>query len=166
MRQETSDEQGLVDDGRQLPEWITESPYWLISVVLHMILLLAIGTLVLSRVEDAEPELRTIVRRVKTPPPFDPTKRRAMKTRPQILEEVKPEIFIKLKPDEVTPTRPKGMAHEFMTNKQQDNNTLNDAFGMGGGGVSSHGDRDGYRSLVNEGGSDATQEAVIASLRC
>ena len=80
MADEYYDQEELQPEGR-LPAWITETPYWAISAVLHVILLLAIGSYVLSDIEAEKEVQKTVVRREFKPPDYDPTKKRDVKRR-------------------------------------------------------------------------------------
>lgn len=148
----------------RLPSWLTETPYWAISAVVHVVLLLAIGSWVMLEASDDDEEQRTIVRREYKPQEYDPTKKRDMKRKPEILNPEKKKPILKLKPDQIVAKIPKGVDENKLTNKNLMSDSVNDAFGVGGGAAGAYGNRNGRGSLVREGGSAATEEAVLAAL--
>lgn len=154
------DEEG----GGGLPAWLTETPYWAISAVFHVIVLLAIGSVVLLEKSKDPVIKKSVVKREYKPPEYDPTKKRDMKRRPEILEKRREKPIVKLKPDEITPDIPKGIDENQLTNKNLMHNSVNDAFGIGGGAAGAYGNRFGKGSLTREGGSEGTEEAVLAAL--
>ncbi|MCA8960446.1 MAG: hypothetical protein KDC38_08030, partial [Planctomycetes bacterium] len=147
-----------------LPSWLTETPYWAISAVIHLIVILIIGGIVISTEVIEKAQKKVVVKREYKPKEYDPTKKRAMKRQPKILDEVKKNPLLKLKPDVITPTKPKGTSEDNLTNKNLMRDSVNDAFGTGGGFAGAYGQRNGKGSLFNEGGSEATEEAVLAAL--
>ena len=152
------------EGGGRLPSWITETPYWAISAVVHLILLLVLAGVILLETSATKIDSQTIVRREFKPQEYDPTKKRDVKRRPEILEKRKKNPILKLKPDKITPEIPKGIDLEKLTNKNLLADSVNDAFGVGGGPSGAYGQRWGKGSLTNEGGSEATEDAVLAAL--
>ena len=152
------------EEGSSLPAWLTETPYWAISAVAHLILVLLIGSFVLIEQVDKPVLKKSVVKRAKKKPEYDPTKKRDMVKRPEILEKRKEKPIVKLKPDEVTPDIPKGVDENKLTNKNLLQDSVNDAFGVGGGAAGAYGNRFGKGSLTREGGSEGTEEAVLAAL--
>ena len=71
--------------GSSLPDWLTSTPYWMISTALHVIVLLIFGTVVVMQVEDKKEERRTVIRKEFKPPEYDPTKKRAIGASPDDL---------------------------------------------------------------------------------
>ncbi|MEE8143564.1 MAG: hypothetical protein V3T77_10730 [Planctomycetota bacterium] len=162
--QEEGYEESYVDPRSRLPRWLAETPYWAISAVLHAILILAIGSYVIYQKDQEEISSKIYVKQQYKPPEYDPTKKRAMRRKPEILEELKKKPLIKLKPDQITPTIPKGTDERNLTNKNLRDNWVNDAFGTGSGAAGAYGNRNGRGSLWREGGSEATESAVLAAL--
>ncbi|MEM7166462.1 MAG: prenyltransferase/squalene oxidase repeat-containing protein [Planctomycetota bacterium] len=147
----------------RLPAWLTDTPYWAISAVLHVILLLIIGSIVLLETSDDEDDKNTIVKRVFKKQEYDPKKKRDMFRKPEILNPEKEKPILKLKEDIITEV-PKGTDENNLTNKNLMADSVNDAFGTGGGAAGAYGNRFGRGSMVNEGGSAATESAVLAAL--
>ncbi len=165
-----SDQEYYEDDGydepqSRLPGWLTETPYWAISAVLHLIVILVIGGIVISREVAKQQQKKVVVKREFKPKEYDPTKKRAMKRRPKILDDIKKKPILKLKPDVVTPSKPKGTDMNNMTNKNLMRDSVNDSFGTGGGFAGAYGNRSGKGSLTREGGSEGTEQAVLAALK-
>jgi len=144
--------------GSSLPDWLTSTPYWMISTALHVIVLLIFGTVVVMQVEDKKEERRTVIRKEFKPPEYDPTKKRDIERKPEILKDQKKNPVLKLNPEKVK-TTPKGSDEKNLTNKELLNRSVNDAFGMTGAGAGAYGNRFGKGSLTREGGSEATESA-------
>ncbi|MEE2890383.1 MAG: prenyltransferase/squalene oxidase repeat-containing protein [Planctomycetota bacterium] len=155
------DEHDEFDDEPANTGWLTNTPYWLISVVAHGILLFVLGGIVILEVHEEKEERRTVVKKEVKPPKYDPTKKRDIERKPEILEKKKTDPIKLLKPDKITRT-PKG-EKKNKTNKNI-KNQLNDAFGLTGAGAGAYGNRFGKGSLSREGGSEATESAVLAAL--
>ncbi|HIG05485.1 MAG TPA: hypothetical protein EYQ08_07115 [Planctomycetes bacterium] len=143
--------------------WLTDTPYWLISIALHAIVLFILGSVVVLEIVEEEEQRRTVVKKEIKPPKYDPTKKRDIERKPEILEKQKKDPVKILKPDKISRT-PKGTSKNNKTNKNI-KNQLNDAFGMTGAGAGAYGDRFGKGSLSREGGSEATESAVLAALK-
>ncbi len=150
--------------GSRLPSWITDTPYWAVSAILHVVLLLLFGSFIVAKKYIVSEEEKTYVSRDFKKKPYDPEKKRAMKRRERIKDPLKKDPKIKLKPDIIEPTKPKGTDLKNMTNKELLRSSVNDAFGTGGGFSGAYGNRNGRGSLIREGGSEATEEAVLAAL--
>ncbi len=56
----------------RLPAWITETPYWAVSVVVHLIALLVIGGIVMSRADAPSKPSNSIIKRETRQKPFEP----------------------------------------------------------------------------------------------
>ncbi|MGE3164680.1 MAG: prenyltransferase/squalene oxidase repeat-containing protein [Planctomycetota bacterium] len=165
MAEEYDDQDGGYEEPEsRLPGWLTETPYWAISAVAHVILVLFIGGIVLLKTEDDAPETQTVVKREFKPQTYDPRTKRDMVKKPEILEPEKKKPILKLKPDEVKAEIPKGVDENKLTNKNLQADSVNDAFGTGGGAAGAYGNRSGRGSLSREGGSEATEAAVLAAL--
>ncbi|MBN1422676.1 MAG: FHA domain-containing protein [Planctomycetes bacterium] len=145
--------------------WARDAPYWTISAALHMILLLLMGAYVVYAPRPPEKEHKLLVRRGQTPPKFDPTLKRAMFKRPEILdreEDVRP--VIQLKPDEIQMAIPRGTDLDNFANKNLEGRFYVDGIGVGGGASGAFGNRMGKGSLIREGGGPGTEKAVLAAL--
>ena len=148
------------------PGWLTEMPYWAVSAILHIILILIIGGLVLSQqVTKAQKKVDMVAKLKKKPPKYDPKKKRDLKRTPKILNpKIIKEPVIKRKIDEVTTDIPKGTDLNNLSNVNQNSTMVNDAIGVGGGAAGAYGHRYGKGSLTREGGSEGTESAVLAAL--
>ena len=160
-------EDGEYDEVAPPPNWLRETPFWAISAVLHLILIIIIWV-VAPDPSAKDPETKTIItmkERRKPPPPYDPEKKRDIKPKPEILNPKKVEKpIIQKKIEEVTTEIPKGTDLDKMSNFNLDASSINAAIGAGGGASGAYGNRFGRGSLVNEGGSEATESAVRAAL--
>ena len=67
--------------------WLRETPYWLIAVAAHVVLLLLLGTVVMFEIAEEGREPMTIIRRQFDPPEYDPRDRRRLLERPEVLAE-------------------------------------------------------------------------------
>mgnify|MGYP003310886454 CR=1 FL=1 len=148
------------------PGWLTEMPYWAVSAILHIILILIIGGLVLSRqITKEQKKVDMVAKLKKKPPKYDPKKKRDLKRTPKILNpKIIKEPVIKRKIDEVTTDIPKGTDLNNLSNVNQNSTMVNDAIGVGGGAAGAYGHRYGKGSLTREGGSEGTESAVLAAL--
>ena len=59
-----------------LPLWMSETPYWAISAVAHLILLLAIGSVILLEKAETRVIHPTAIARVTKPKPYRPPLKR------------------------------------------------------------------------------------------
>jgi len=127
------------------PGWLTEMPYWAVSAILHIILILIIGGLVLSRqVTKAQKRVDMVAKLKKEQPKYDPKKKRDLKRTPKILNpKIIKEPVIKRKIDEVTTDIPKGTDLNNLSNVNQNSTMVNDAIGVGGGAAGAYGHRYG-----------------------
>ena len=148
------------------PGWLTEMPYWAVSAILHIILILIIGAIVMGKTQlKAEKNIDMIAKLKKKPPKYDPKKKRDLKRTPKILNpKIIKEPVIKRKIDEVTTDIPKGTDLNNLSNVNQNSTMVNDAIGVGGGAAGAYGHRYGKGSLIREGGSEGTESAVLAAL--
>ena len=148
------------------PNWLIEMPYWAVSAILHIIVILVIGSFIFA--EQAAKEEKNVameIRQKKKPPKYDPKKKRDLKRTPKILNpKIIKEPVIKRKIDEVTTDIPKGTDLNNLSNVNQNSTMVNDAIGVGGGAAGAYGHRYGKGSLVREGGSEGTESAVLAAL--
>jgi len=151
------------DGGGRMPSWLSESPYWLIAVLVHVVALFIFGTIVVLEVQEKKKEKKTIVRQEFKREEYDPTKKRDLERKPEILQKEKENPILKIKPDKVS-KKPKGTDLKNKTNKNLMQNSVNDAFGTSGAGAGAYGNRFGRGSLDREGGSEATESAVLAAL--
>jgi len=146
-------------------KWIRDAPCWAASAALHLVLLIVMAAYVVYTPPPLDEEHKLLVRRPYTPPRFDPTLKRAMFRRPEILDrekEVRP--IVQLKPDEVEITIPKGTDLDSFSNKNLEGRFYVDGIGVGGGAAGAYGNRMGKGSLIREGGGPGTEKAVLAAL--
>ena len=165
MNQQYDEYDEEYDDEYDAPantSWLNNTPYWAISAAFHVIILSILGTIVILEVKEEKEQRKTIVKKEVKPPKYDPTKKRDIERKPEILEKQKTDPIKMLKPDKISRT-PKGTSKNNKTNKNI-KNQLNDAFGMTGAGAGAYGNRFGKGSLSREGGSEATESAVLAAL--
>ncbi|MFQ5653314.1 MAG: prenyltransferase/squalene oxidase repeat-containing protein [Planctomycetota bacterium] len=145
-----------------LPAWFTETPYWAVSTLVHLLILFALSTVAILKIEEEETDRRTVIRREFTPPL--PEKRH-----PRDLEE-RPQINLEEQMEPVVPTRvevaikPKGTDERHHSDRRTANDAFVDPIGLAGGGTQARGDLRGKGS-PREGGSRATEDAVLAALR-
>ncbi|MEE3181455.1 MAG: prenyltransferase/squalene oxidase repeat-containing protein [Planctomycetota bacterium] len=148
------------------PNWLMEMPYWAVSAILHIIVILVIGSFIFAeQAAQKEKNVAMEIRQKKKPPKYDPKKKRDLKRTPKILNpKIIKEPVIKRKIDEVTTDIPKGTDLNNLSNVNQNSTMVNDAIGVGGGAAGAYGHRYGKGSLVREGGSEGTESAVLAAL--
>ena len=160
--EEGDEEEELFDK----PNWLTEMPYWAVSAILHIIVILVIGSFIFAeQVDKEEKNVAMEIRQKKKPPKYDPKKKRDLKRTPKILNpKIIKEPIIKRKIDEVTTDIPKGTDLNNLSNVNQNSTLVNDAIGVGGGAAGAYGHRYGKGSLIREGGSEGTESAVLAAL--
>ena len=85
------------------PGWAREMPYWTISAVLHIFVILIIGGFILSRkVIEADKNIDLVTRLKDNPPKYDPEKTRALERKPEILKQqiIKDPVITRL-PEEI-----------------------------------------------------------------
>ena len=110
------DDEG-VEEVYERPGWLREMPYWAISAVLHLILVLIMVAVVVYEEKPKKEEIDITVRQKPKPPEYDPTLKRDIKRTPKILHDKKiKDPIIQKKPDEVTPDIPKGTDLDNRTN--------------------------------------------------
>jgi len=146
------------------PKWLRDMPFWAVSALLHLVLLLVLLGYVVETRQEPEPEVQITVRPPEKPPEYDPLRKRAMEKKPEILQPKVEKPVIQRKVDDVTPDIPKGTDLSKLTNMDLRADSVNASLGVGGGAASAYGERWGRGSLTNEGGSQATEEAVRAAL--
>ncbi len=162
-------EEGDEEQGAGALQWLQNTPYWAISAVLHLIVVLIAMNVIWEEERKKEKESPVVVHvkpNIARTKPYDPTLKRDMVRRPKVpgAKTDKTPVILK-KPDEVTPDIPKGTSLDNITNVNIANNTsINDAIGIGGGAAGAYGERWGKGSLAREGGSDGSEEAVRAAL--
>ncbi len=153
------------DEEYDRPQWLRETPYWAISAVLHLILVLILVAIVIEVEQPKKEQVAIQMREKPKPPEYDRRLKRDIKKTPKILHErqIKDPIQQK-KPEEITPDIPKGTDLNNLTNLHLNNTSVNSAIGVGGGAAGAYGERTGKGSLIREGGSEGTEEAVRAAL--
>ena len=68
------------------PGWAMEMPYWTVSAILHIFVILLIGGLIFSQKEDTErDDFQLVARPQKEGKKYDPKKKRDLKRLPKIL---------------------------------------------------------------------------------
>ena len=153
------------DEEFDKPGWLQDTPYWAISAVLHLIVALVLVAWAIPTPEPKKEEVAIQVRQKPKPPKYDRTLKRDIKRTPKILHEQKvKDPIVQRKIDEVTPDIPKGTDLNNLTNMHLNAASINAAIGAGGGAAGAYGERTGKGSLVREGGSEGTEEAVRAAL--
>ena len=103
MNEENPEEEFEYDD--ENPDaggWLSNTPYWLISIAAHAILLFILGGVIVLEKVQQEEERRTVVRKEIKPPAYDPTKKRDIERKPEILEKKKKDPIKLLKPDKIS----------------------------------------------------------------
>ncbi|MEM7230853.1 MAG: hypothetical protein AAF517_01680 [Planctomycetota bacterium] len=149
------------------PGWLTETPFWAVSAVLHLVLILVIMAIPLFT--PAAPQKEHKILQMKTAakkkPPYDPTRERDIKRKPKILDpsRVKRPTFRRNKIDDVVLEKPKGDPEKFSDFLRK--HSVNAAIGVGGAASGAIGERNGKGSLVREGGDGNTESAVLAALK-
>ena len=147
------------------PSWLREMPFWAVSALLHLVVLLVLLGLVIDTGQKTQDEVAITVRAPKPPPKYDPTRKRAMERKAKILSPKKiKDPIVQRKLDEVTADIPKGTDLNKLTNVNLDADSINASIGVGRGASGAYGERWGKGSLVREGGSDGSEEAVRAAL--
>ncbi len=158
-------EEESVDDVLVQPPWLRDMPYWALSAILHVILLLVIVDIVVSR-DRKEPEQAPVRISSKRPPePYDPTKKRDIVKKLEIPQPELPVIpVIKKKIEEIAVEIPRGTDVLRQSDFNLDARFFNEAIGLAGGAAGAYGERWGKGSLRREGGGEATESAVRAAL--
>ncbi|MEM7166463.1 MAG: prenyltransferase/squalene oxidase repeat-containing protein [Planctomycetota bacterium] len=72
----------------RLPAWLTETPYWGVSAVIHVILVLIIGGVVLIQHEEEDRRELTLTRFAEKAKPYDPKEDRHLFEKPEILNPI------------------------------------------------------------------------------
>jgi len=187
-RQLYEDEEQYVDEEENLQEeqgiervgWLRSMPYWALSALLHLILIVFFICMVTTMETKREKEVTTVVSlpsapKQAPPPQYDPTKKRSTKRTPKVpgARNPKAETPIVLKKevpeDQVAADIPQGTSLENLTNTQIDasggvSKGINTGIGLGGGAAGAYGERWGKGSLTQEGGSEGTEDVVLAAL--
>ena len=147
------------------PAWLRDTPYWAISALFHLILLLVFVTVVMSVEQEEKDETKITLRQKRQPPRYDPKRKRAMDRQQKILDPKKiKDPVIRRKIDEVTPDIPRGTDPDNLTNRELDSAGIAASVGVGGGLSGAIGRRDGIDSWTHEGGSEESDKAVRAAL--
>ena len=148
-----------------LPSWITETPYWAISAVVHLILLLLLaGVILLER--QAETEDPTIVRALvesKPPPDLRPELRRRDKRNLQNIENVDPELVVPEIEVEVTELA-KGDPQEHINRQLLQHKTSNSFGLLGDPGGQRHGWEDAKGRFNRPQAPIRSESAVLLAL--
>ncbi|MBL06150.1 MAG: prenyltransferase/squalene oxidase repeat-containing protein [Planctomycetota bacterium] len=147
------------------PAYLSEMPYWAISALLHLVLMLILVGMVISHKKEEKLSLPVSMRAPPPPIPYDPTKKKAMERKIEIPKPIIPDIpVVKRKIEEPTVDIPKGTDLLNQSNVNMQATFINDAIGMAGGAAGAYGMRHGKGALIREGGSEATESAVRAAL--
>lgn len=158
--EETEDEETPPSAGL----WLVDVPYWAVSAVLHLVVLILLAAIPFAE-RTTRPADDTPLA-VRLPPavrPYDPDRERANEWRPEIrAPEVLPQPVIRAKIDE--PDIPKGTDFSKLANLDLRSDAISAAIGAAGAASGAYGHRYGKGSLIREGGSMATEEAVRAAL--
>ena len=160
------DDEQPAEELAQSPPWLREMPFWAGSAVLHLILFAFLfGQLVESKAPEKTHLPIKIRPAKKKKDEYDPTLKRDVKKTPKIPDpKLVEKPVIERKIDEVTTEIPKGTDLSNLTNVDLLNDSVHDAIGVGGGAAGAYGERWGKGSLISEGGSEGTEEAVRAAL--
>ena len=147
------------------PAYLVEMPFWAISALLHVVILVLVYGMIVSQSEEKKPAPEITMRPAPPPIPYDPTKKKALERKIEILKPIIPDIpVVQRKITEVTTDIPKGTDLLNQSNVNLQATFINDAIGMAGGAAGAYGERLGKGSLIREGGSEATENAVRAAL--
>ncbi len=163
--QESYDDQQYREEGGRLPRWITETPYWAVSAVAHLIVLLVLATIVVLQEDPPETARKQLtVRTMHEPPEYDPTKKPDVITRPEILMSKDKEPQVVLTPDVITPDIPKGVDLDQLTNKNLNNNSVSEVFSPMGASAGAFGRPNGIGRRNATDGGPACDDAVLGAL--
>ena len=161
-------EDGGEGEGEEIyskPAYLSEMPYWAISALLHLVLMLILVGVIVSHKKEEKRSLPVSMRAPPPPIPYDPTKKKAMERKIEIPKPIIPDIpVVKRKIEEPTVDIPKGTDLLNQSNVNMQATFINDAIGMAGGAAGAYGMRHGKGALIREGGSEATESAVRAAL--
>ena len=147
------------------PAYLVEMPFWAISALLHVVILVLVYGMIVSQSEEKKPTPEITMRPAPPPIPYDPTKKKAMERKIEIPKPIIPDIpVVQRKITEITTEIPKGTDLLNQSNVNLQATFINDAIGVGGGAAGAYGERLGKGSLIREGGSEATESAVRAAL--
>lgn len=137
-----------------------------ISIAIHVAVLVILATIIIATPQPKK-EAVVIAKREVKQQEFDEKLKRDMHKTPKISAEevVEKPIIILEEEVEVATDVPKGTDLSNLSNKNLDSTSVNDAYGVGGGGAGAYGQRWGKGSLAREGGSEGTESAVTAALR-
>ncbi len=149
-----------------LSGWFQEAPWWAISAVLHLILLLLLGGLVLAvQQSEATPTDRLLIRsrpypeetpRHDLPTAFEDTSNVfALENRLKHIEQTKPRPVIEVH-------IPKGQSLDNLSDKHLDHKDCVDVVGLGGGAAGWFGLRTGIGTLSQDGGAGTISAIRLA----
>lgn len=157
-----SSDHGPAEGGsRRLPAWLTETPYWAISAVVHLVLLLVIGSVVLLQHEEEKSEELTQMRFERSPDPFDPRKETDVFEKPDVqIPEIDKVVITEMVEPTVEP--PAGDPAEMADVDLDHDQVLAHAI-AGGGPAGQHGLR-GRSERRQASGAKGTESAVRAAL--
>jgi hypothetical protein len=158
--------------------WLRNTPFWAISAVLHLLLIVVAITVVRHQEKRKEVEVPITVEvrappPVQKPPPYDPLRKRDVKRTPKVPGVIKNKEVQTIQRkivDEVAADIPKGTSLDNLTNVSLESTVdtpskgIYDTLGVGGGAAGAYGERWGKGSLKGEGGSEGTEDAVRAAL--
>ncbi len=151
---------------RDRDAWLHEAPFWALSAVLHLVLVAVLVNVMIeapARPKEHAPMRLRLEERARVR--YEPTWRRDLERRPKL-----PEVKLVEKPvllrrlDDVTPEVPRGTDLSNLTNLELLHSSVHDVIGAAGGASGAYGQRWGKGSLIREGGSEGTEEAVRAAL--
>ncbi|MCZ6795373.1 MAG: terpene cyclase/mutase family protein [Planctomycetota bacterium] len=147
------------------PRWLEETRFWALSAVLH---LLFIGLfLALSSVSGGEPRQETFplaIKRARTPPPYDPLKRRAIEEQVRRLLPRKTPKVVLPRIDPFEPDIPRGDNLKNRSSIRLDDRWTNPAIGVGSAQAGDFGARRERGSGQSEGATPDSEAAVRAAL--
>ena len=129
------------------PGWAMEMPYWTVSAILHIFVILLIGGLIFSQKEDTKrDDFQLVSRPQKEVKKYDPKKRRDLKRLPKILNpKIVEKPLVQREIKDLTTDIPKGSDLDSLSNKNLQKDAILDAIGTGPGGSSPYGFRVGLR---------------------
>jgi hypothetical protein len=149
------------------PGWAMEMPYWTVSAILHIFVILLIGGLIFSQKDTTKrDDFQLVARPQKEVKKYDPKKKRDLKRLPKILNPTIVENpLVQREIRDITTDIPKGSDLDSLSNKNLQKDAILDAIGTGPGGSRPYGFRDGLRRAPGTPGRTRESEsAVLAAL--
>jgi len=150
----------------ETPWWMQKAVPVLTSAAVHLLFLWVAAAIVFTIVTKKDsPAL--ITKTEYAPQEYDKDLIRDIIKKPRIEAEKMVEIPIIMTEEEIEVTKdmPRGKSLLNLSTKNLDSNSVNDAFGVGGGRGGAYGVPWGKGMLAREGGSPGTESAVTAALR-